>query len=44
MTHRQRLETAWRFEEPDRVPIELQVDAQVRELPADKHRSREKGP
>ena len=34
MTHRQRLETAWRFEEPDRVPIELQVDARVRELPA----------
>ena len=23
MTHRERIETAWRFEEPDRVPIEL---------------------
>ena len=25
MTHRERLETAWRFEEPDRVPIELAI-------------------
>ncbi|HUU42836.1 MAG TPA: hypothetical protein VMX57_03600, partial [Planctomycetota bacterium] len=25
MTHRERLETAWRHEEPDRVPIELSI-------------------
>lgn len=33
MTHRERLETAWRFEEPDRVPIELRIHEAVRENP-----------
>ena len=33
MTHRERLETAWRLEEPDRVPIELELSAHAREHP-----------
>jgi hypothetical protein len=33
MSHRQRLETAWSFREPDRVPIELEVPQQVRQDP-----------
>jgi len=33
MTHRERLEAAWRFEEPDRVPVELQINPEVRKLP-----------
>ncbi len=34
MTHRERLETAWSFREPDRVPIELNLDRIAREHPA----------
>ena len=33
LTHRQRLETAWRFEEPDRVPIEMKVSQKTRAHP-----------
>ena len=33
MTHRERLETAWSFREPDRVPIEMAIDPNVREMP-----------
>ncbi len=33
MTHRERLEKAWRLEEPDRVPIELLIPADVSEDP-----------
>lgn len=33
MTHRERLETAWSFREPDRVPIEMAIDPKVREMP-----------
>ncbi len=33
MTHRERIETAWDFREPDRVPIEFPVSALVREDP-----------
>ena len=36
MTHRERLETAWRHEEPDRVPIEMRIPDRVREHPADR--------
>jgi len=25
MTHKQRIETAWSFQEPDRVPIEVMI-------------------
>lgn len=32
-THKERLETAWRFEEPDRVPIELVIAPGLREDP-----------
>ncbi len=34
MTHRERLETAWSFREPDRVPIELGLDPIAREHPS----------
>jgi len=33
VTHRERIETAWRFEEPDRVPVELKISPAVAELP-----------
>ncbi|MFW5869061.1 MAG: uroporphyrinogen decarboxylase family protein [Armatimonadota bacterium] len=33
MTHRERIETAWNHEEPDRVPIEFPVSAFVRDDP-----------
>jgi hypothetical protein len=33
MVHRERIEAAWRMEEPDRVPIELQLHPSVREDP-----------
>jgi len=33
MTHRERLETAWAFREPDRVPVELEIAPRVREHP-----------
>jgi uroporphyrinogen decarboxylase-like protein len=33
MTHRDRFETAFRFQEPDRVPIELKIAPAVREMP-----------
>jgi len=33
MTHRERLETAWSFQEPDRVPIELSISEYVRKHP-----------
>ena len=33
MTHQERLETAWRFQEPDRVPIELTISDHAREHP-----------
>ena len=33
MTHRERLETAWSHEEPDRVPIELRIEASARTDP-----------
>jgi len=33
MTHRQRIETAWRFHEPDRVPIEVALSDAVRGHP-----------
>lgn len=32
-THRERLETTWRFEEPDRVPIEIAITQDIRENP-----------
>jgi len=37
MTHRERFETAWRFREPDRVPIELSVSGNAREHPRAAH-------
>jgi uroporphyrinogen-III decarboxylase len=33
MTHRERIETAWAFREPDRVPIEINLPASWRTLP-----------
>jgi len=33
MTHRERLETAWAFREPDRVPIELSIAEHARRHP-----------
>ena len=33
MTHRERLETAWSFREPDRAPVELQISPEAREHP-----------
>lgn len=33
MTHRERLETAWSFREPDRVPIELELSVLMRDDP-----------
>ena len=33
MTSRERLETAWRFQEPDRVPIELNIAPSATEDP-----------
>ncbi len=34
MTHRERLETAWDFREPDRVPIEIRISPRWSEHPA----------
>jgi hypothetical protein len=34
MTHRERLETAWNFHEPDRVPIEIQISPTCAAHPA----------
>jgi hypothetical protein len=34
MSHRQRLETAWNFREPDRVPVEMGVSSEVRNHPS----------
>ena len=33
MTHRQRIETAWALREPDRVPIELDIEPEARKHP-----------
>ncbi len=33
MTHRERIEAAWSFEEPDRVPVELVISPAARENP-----------
>ena len=33
MTSKERLETAWLFQEPDRVPVELQISQRAREHP-----------
>jgi len=33
MTHRERLETAWAFKQPDRVPIEIQIAQETQEDP-----------
>ncbi|MEA3402507.1 MAG: uroporphyrinogen decarboxylase family protein [Armatimonadota bacterium] len=33
MTHRERIETAWAFREPDRVPIEMRIGEQARKHP-----------
>jgi len=37
LSHRARLEAAWRFEEPDRVPIEIRIASRIREHPAAQH-------
>jgi len=33
MTHRERLETAWQFRQPDRVPIEISIPQSLRDDP-----------
>ncbi|MBU4200693.1 MAG: hypothetical protein KKG09_11110 [Verrucomicrobia bacterium] len=34
MTHKQRIETAWSFREPDRIPIEVNISAHAQRYPA----------